>query len=132
MSLGYTMGPRVSGLMPNRVFVLCTGSFGETQVLLQALYIFLAPLCLSAATPFGVLSEVTYSLTRLYRKPPRLSEKGGVSFFSGLFISASLTSAESFKQCLHVCVDSCMSPYFQLSEVCPLFCSGDSDVLTLP
>lgn len=55
----------------------------KSQVFVQALYIFLAPLCLSVATLFGILSEVTYSLTH---KPPRLAEQGGERFFPGLFL----------------------------------------------
>lgn len=114
-TLGDTMGPKASGLMPNWVYILWAGCFGETHVLLQALYIFLAALCLSATTLFGILSEVTYSLTRLYRKPPRVQEKGDVRFFPSLFISASLNlSAESFKRCLHMCVASSRSPHLQL------------------
>lgn len=55
----------------------------------------------------------------------KIARKGGVRFFSSLCILASLTcSAESFKRCLHVYVGLCMSPRFQVSEVCTLVCCG--------
>lgn len=104
------------------------GCFGETQVSFQALYIFLARLCLSAATLFGFISEVTYSLTHLYHKPPRLQEKGGVRFFPGLFISASRLYPREL-QTVFACACGLMYVNFQLSEVRTLVCSGHSDVL---
>lgn len=129
-SPGDTMGPRVSGLMPNWVFSRVGWLFWWNPGLVSGLVYF----------PGSSVFIRSHSVWRHFRgnlfshslipQTTKIARKGRCKIFPRpVYLSLPIVSqraSNSVCMCVraHVC-----HPNFQLSEVCTLVCSGHSDVL---